>query len=577
MPEFGETTARAALLAVFLLPALGAALANLPVGRVAAAAPPLVAAVAWGASLYLAAEVRGKTFEWLLGGWGWRIDALAAGALVVSLGAALALQLYTFALGSRRGSGGGAGAVALLSAGAALVMSGAGGALVLCGLETAALGLLWLHRACGKGPRVRFQWAVQRLGTAAVAIAYIVGPDSAWAAAGLLAGVVALWVQTGLATGLDRRPGTAYGAAVQLVFALPVGAYLLLRWNAPLADPPVSLLALLAGGGLLLAGGFAALRAVDARRLLACLALAQGGYVLLAVGLAAPDAALVHLGGAVCGLLLLGLGAGRVVHALEGRSALEGMGGLAAYLPLTFWVVLVGGLSLAAVPPFAGFWTQGEIFVRAYGLGLPGVFALVCLAVPLVAAGAFRFFCLAFFGPPSAWATRPLVEWPALAALGLVPAAVCCAGASLWSYPLGDGALLRLVAGQWAAGAPVGAGRLSIFELAVVSSGLTAIGLAVSWGRGGAALDPAPARPGAGLFDRAAHACGESVHTAFCRVFAVAEVALLEMAAFVLPASLAAGLARSTEKVLSPPRGYGGWWTGAGVALFLAYMLWRGG
>ena len=123
MPELGETTARAALLAVFLLPALGAALARLPVGRVAAAAPPLVAAVAWGASLYLAAEVRGKTFEWLLGGWGWRIDALAAGALVVSLGAALALQLYTFALGSRRGSGGGAAAVALLSAGAALVMT----------------------------------------------------------------------------------------------------------------------------------------------------------------------------------------------------------------------------------------------------------------------------------------------------------------------------------------------------------------------------------------------------------------------------------------------------------------------
>ena len=56
----------------------------------------------------------------------------------------------------------------------------------------------------------------------------------------------------GLVTRLDRRPGTAYGAAVQLSFALPVGAYFLLRWAGPLAAPPVALVSLAAGDFLML-------------------------------------------------------------------------------------------------------------------------------------------------------------------------------------------------------------------------------------------------------------------------------------------------------------------------------------
>ena len=167
-------------------------------------------------------------------------------------------------------------------------------------------------------------------------------------------------------------------------------------------------------------------------------------------------------------------------------------------------------------------------------------------------------------------ATRPLVEWPRLAAVGLLPAAVCCLAASLWSYPPGGGALLGVIAGQWHAADPLAGARLSAFELAVVASGLAAVGLALSWGRGAGA----PVS-GDGLFDRVAFAVGETVTAVACRAYAV-EALALDLVASVLPASLAGGAARWTEKTLRA-RGQGGWWTAAGATVFLAYMLWRGG
>ena len=112
-----------------------------------------------------------------------------------------------------------------------------------------------------------------------------------------------------------------------------MGAYFLLRWAGPLAAPPVALVSLAAGGFLLLWGGFMALQAVDARRLLASLGLTQKKYILLTIKLGAPGVGLVHLVGAVCGLLLLRLDAGRIVHALGGRSNLTDITSIKTYLP----------------------------------------------------------------------------------------------------------------------------------------------------------------------------------------------------------------------------------------------------
>ena len=53
--------------------------------------------------------------------------------------------------------------------------------------------------------------------------------------------------------------------------------------------------------------------------------------------------------------------AGAVIHALGGEQDMRKMGGLRGRLPRTFWMFVVGGLSLAAIFPFSGFWSKDAI------------------------------------------------------------------------------------------------------------------------------------------------------------------------------------------------------------------------
>ena len=53
--------------------------------------------------------------------------------------------------------------------------------------------------------------------------------------------------------------------------------------------------------------------------------------------------------------------AGLVIHLISAEQDLRKMGGLARYLPWTYRLFLVGALSLAAIPPFSGFFSKDSI------------------------------------------------------------------------------------------------------------------------------------------------------------------------------------------------------------------------
>ena len=40
------------------------------------------------------------------------------------------------------------------------------------------------------------------------------------------------------------------------------------------------------------------------------------------------------------------------------------MGGLRKYMPITYWTMVIGALSLAGFPLFSGFWSKDEILGR---------------------------------------------------------------------------------------------------------------------------------------------------------------------------------------------------------------------
>ncbi|MEO0086199.1 MAG: proton-conducting transporter membrane subunit [candidate division WOR-3 bacterium] len=147
---------------------------------------------------------------------------------------------------------------------------------------------------------------------------------------------------------------------------------------------------LLVGFGLvsIVAGGLLAYAQSDYKRLLAYSSISQIGYILLGLGIGTEWAiigALFHVAahGLGKGLLFLGSGA---VEMQAGSRDLNKLSGLEKTMPATAWSHVLGSLSLAGVPPFAGFFSKlfivlGAIQARMYWVAVVAVlFSGVTLA-----------------------------------------------------------------------------------------------------------------------------------------------------------------------------------------------------
>ena len=58
---------------------------------------------------------------------------------------------------------------------------------------------------------------------------------------------------------------------------------------------------------------------------------------------------------------LLFLGAGSVIIAMHHDQDMRNMGGLRKYMPITYITMVIGGLALCGIPPFAGFFSKDSI------------------------------------------------------------------------------------------------------------------------------------------------------------------------------------------------------------------------
>jgi NADH-quinone oxidoreductase subunit L len=139
----------------------------------------------------------------------------------------------------------------------------------------------------------------------------------------------------------------------------------------------------------------------DIKRVVAYSTLSQLGYMTVALGASAYPAAIFHLYTHAFFKAALFLAAGSVIIAMHHEQDMRRMGGLRKYLPITYAVVLIGGLANAAFPPFAGFFSKETIIEAARLSTTPGHwFAYVCvLACAYVTAlYTFRLIFYAFHG-----------------------------------------------------------------------------------------------------------------------------------------------------------------------------------
>jgi NADH-quinone oxidoreductase subunit L len=89
--------------------------------------------------------------------------------------------------------------------------------------------------------------------------------------------------------------------------------------------------------------------------------MSQIGYMVMGVCSAAYAAGLFHLMTHAFFKALLFMAAGSVIAAMAGEQNLDRMGGFRRAMPFTFGCMAIGGLALAGVPPFAGFFSKDEI------------------------------------------------------------------------------------------------------------------------------------------------------------------------------------------------------------------------
>ena len=180
----------------------------------------------------------------------------------------------------------------------------------------------------------------------------------------LLVGAFAKSAQVPLHTWLpDAMEGpTPVSALIHAATMVTAGVYLIARMHPFFEQAPIAAdVGAILGCATLLIAATIGLVVTDLKRVIAYSTMSQIGYMIMAVCSAAYAAGLFHLMTHAFFKALLFMAAGSVIAAMAGEQNLDRMGGFRRAMPFTFGCMAIGGLALAGVPPFAGFFSKDEI------------------------------------------------------------------------------------------------------------------------------------------------------------------------------------------------------------------------
>jgi NADH-quinone oxidoreductase subunit L len=149
----------------------------------------------------------------------------------------------------------------------------------------------------------------------------------------------------------------------------------------------------------------------DIKKVLAYSTVSQLGYMFLAIGTHNYAAAMFHMITHAFFKALLFLGAGSVIHGMDGDQDMRHFGNLKKYMPITAITFIFGWLAIAGVPPFSGFWSKDDILAGAWAQGGAG-YALWAIGLVTALITAFymsRQVFMTFFGEEK-WRSLPTSE-----------------------------------------------------------------------------------------------------------------------------------------------------------------------
>jgi NADH-quinone oxidoreductase subunit L len=192
---------------------------------------------------------------------------------------------------------------------------------------------------------------------------------------------------------------TPVSALIHAATMVNAGVYFIARTSPLFASAPEALITVAAIGTFTaILAATIAITQRDIKRVLAYSTLSQLGYMFAALGVGAFTAAIFHLmaHGFTKGLLFLG--SGSVIHAVHDEQDMNRMGALWRRIPITHFTFLIGALSLAGIPLFAGFFSKDTILAESFILGYEWVFAIGLLVAGLTGFYMFRLMGKTFYG-----------------------------------------------------------------------------------------------------------------------------------------------------------------------------------
>jgi NADH-quinone oxidoreductase subunit L len=207
---------------------------------------------------------------------------------------------------------------------------------------------------------------------------------------------------------------TPVSALIHAATMVAAGVYLVARtYDIFVQSEQAMLVVAYVGGFTALMAATMALVKKDIKRVVAYSTVSQLGYMMLGLGIGSYTAGFFHLYNHAFFKALLFLCAGSIIYAMDSYNLFE-MGGLRSRMPLTFWTMVVAGLSLSGIFPFAGFWSKDAIVASTYEEHYYVLFGMALLTVFLTAFYIFRAIFLAFTGEPRTEMARGAVESPGI-------------------------------------------------------------------------------------------------------------------------------------------------------------------
>ncbi len=253
---------------------------------------------------------------------------------------------------------------------------------------------------------------------------------------------------------------TPVSALIHAATMVAAGVYLVARAFPIFEHAPAAMLVVaFIGGFTAIFAASMGLVATDIKRVMAFSTVSQLGYMMLALGAGAIGAGMFHLFTHAFFKALLFLTAGSVIFILHRAGAhdpadkdpldppraqdIRFMGGMWRRTPVTAWTMTIAALSLAGVPPLAGFWSKDEVLLATYQKATHGggvlywvLLLFAMLTVFMTAFYMFRVVFLTFAGDHRGPADpQDIRESPATMTLPLLLLAVPSILVGLWGAP----------------------------------------------------------------------------------------------------------------------------------------------